>query len=986
MARALKLPASLAGAVLLLTGSAPAQAATLRGFAVDESLKGPALLGEALGAAIVRGEDVPALARIVLERAELEPSPGRFAFDALDQRLQGYAQQGVPVVVALRGGLPGADATEPWRAFWRALAQRYPGRIKAYELGESSELPLSASDHAFAFKLAAVEIRTADPDAVLVHGPLRGGDAGWLEKLYAEDVAAYVDAVSVSGREAPLAGALLALRAVVQREDPSASLFVSGLQLPGDAATAASELLFFLLSHEAGQVSLTSFDGPVQALAAALRPAAGLKDVWRAKLVTLDDKTAGLRLVLSGRDVTAELPHALYYNLETNGTLFVYKGAPGQRGELSVELQDATGLKPTFRDVLSGQAQTPTGRTWDQAARLTRLSVPLAERPRLIAFAYAGDTALSSQAEVTARTLPPVSEVVFKHQQAQSRLSLRIQDYAADARMESHFRPSATDPGFDVVTDNRFYSSKDGVEWEETSFMLNGTKWGAKRPPFPLLQPEKVLSLPLDLRLSKDYQYRLEGIEKVGSVDCYAVRFDPLQGTRSLFRGTVWIDTESFLKLKVQTTQTNLQAPVLASEEVQFFGPVATSDGGSVSLLSRFVTRQTMLIAGRSLLVERQVTFSNFSVNSPDFSERRAASRAGNGVMFKDTDKGLRYFVKKGGTRVVEERATTNAKALAVGTLIDPSYDFPLPILGVNYLDFDFLGKDNQLALLFGGIFALANVQRPKALFGKVDASVDLFAIAVPVNDQTYDSVGELKGQRVRDHPGALGLNLGWQLGPFHKLTGAYQLRFDGYGRAEETSAQFLAPPSTATNGFGLGYEFRKGGYTFQALGYHYRRARWRPWGDQLAYSQDQQNYEKYSANLSKDFHIKAIHKIHLNLAYFSGRDLDRFSVYQSGLFEENRIHGVPAAGARFGELAMFRGSYSFNVFDIYRADLFVDQALGREPRQTEWQPLTGLGLGFNFRGPKGTLLRGELGKSFVPERYRGSGSFVAQIMVLKPL
>ena len=86
-----------------------------------------------------------------------------------------------------------------------------------------------------------------------------------------------------------------------------------------------------------------------------------------------------------------------------------------------------------------------------------------------------------------------------------------------------------TDPGYDVVTDNRYYVAGDGIEWEELSFSVNGSKWGADRPPFPLLQAEKVLSLPLQLRFGDDYRYRLEGTERVGEYDCYVVRFDPAE-------------------------------------------------------------------------------------------------------------------------------------------------------------------------------------------------------------------------------------------------------------------------------------------------------------------------------------------------------------------------------------------------------------------------------------------------------------------------
>ena len=110
--------------------------------------------------------------------------------------------------------------------------------------------------------------------------------------------------------------------------------------------------------------------------------------------------------------------------------------------------------------------------------------------------------------------------------------------------------------------------------------------------------------------------------------------------------------------------------------------------------------------------------------------------------------------------------------------------------------------------------------------------------------------------------------------------------------------------------------------------------------------------------------------------------------MYQFGFFDENRIHGVPSAGVRFGELAMLRTGYSFNLFDLYRVDLFLEQAIGKDPdvATTQWRGVTGLGLGLNLRAPFGTLLRADLGKSFLPSLYSGSGSFVAQIMVLKPI
>jgi hypothetical protein len=86
-------------------------------------------------------------------------------------------------------------------------------------------------------------------------------------------------------------------------------------------------------------------------------------------------------------------------------------------------------------------------------------------------------------------------------------------------------------------------------------------------------------------------------------------------------------------------------------------------------------------------------------------------------------------------------------------------------------------------------------------------------------------------------------------------------------------------------------------------------------------------------------------------------------------------------------ELAMVRGSYSFNLFEQYRFDLFLEQAMGIDrERQTDWERITGLGVAFNVKAPWNTILRVDAGKSFLPPRYRPTGSTVVQVLLLKPL
>ena len=104
-------------------------------------------------------------------------------------------------------------------------------------------------------------------------------------------------------------------------------------------------------------------------------------------------------------------------------------------------------------------------------------------------------------------------------------------------------------------------------------------------------------------------------------------------------------------------------------------------------------------------------------------------------------------------------------------------------------------------------------------------------------------------------------------------------------------------------------------------------------------------------------------------------------------MFDDTRIHGVPASGVRFGELAMARGSYSLNIFEQYRLDLFVDQAWGRDDRgHGAWDPIPGSAWRVNLRAPWNTILRADFGKSVLPARYDTLGSTTLQILLLKPL
>jgi hypothetical protein len=205
--------------------------------------------------------------------------------------------------------------------------------------------------------------------------------------------------------------------------------------------------------------------------------------------------------------------------------------------------------------------------------------------------------------------------------------------------------------------------------------------------------------------------------------------------------------------------------------------------------------------------------------------------------------------------------------------------------------------------------------------------------------------------------------------------------------RDTTTSETFERPASTLTNGIGGAWEYSRAGYTVALNAAWFTRARWRPWGDPAdgTLASTSRDYAKYSASISRDFLLNIFQKFNVNAAWFGGRDLDRFVRYQFGLFDTTRLHGVPAA-ARFGELAMARGSYSVNVFDQYRLDLFLEHGWGRDERGQPWSRIPAVGGAFNLPGPWNTIVRADVGHSWLPDRYTTLGSTTLQIMLLKPL
>ena len=978
LAIALTLAASVAWAQ-------PTPAAALKGrIGIDERLDGPAVAVPALERARVATSDLPIFVRLTVPLDTLQrASMGDWS--ALDERIDAYKQRSIPVLLAIgtpAGTLPTADTLTP---IMRAAAQHLRGRVVGYQLDVAGGPPPDPKQYAFLLKLAAVQIRAIDGDVVIAQATARSADTDWLTALYADGIAPYVDLAPIAAPSGPPADAS-AIEGLITHNDPSVSLLWIGTPLGSEPGRSAERMLTAVLSQIGEHDTLgTTFSGSADVLAPALTAAVQLKDLLAGDLLTVEDRSLSLAIRANGQDVTTNVKHRVFYNVSSGGTYLVYRGGDAAGDRLAFELVDQSGRAPVLRDPLRRDSAPVQGWSWDPATKVSRMTARTSPTPLVLDFNFGAPNAFVSRAEVSGTLALSVEEIVARHQQAQATQANAFKTFIAAQKTELHFRlPTQV---FDIVSDNRFFFAPDSVEWEELTFSVNGAKWGPDHPGLPLLQAEKVLTLPLDLRLTADYRYRLEGMGTVGERRCYVVAFEPTDPDQARYRGRVWIDAGNFLRIKVQSVQTNLEGLIVSNEETALYEPVPAPRGGApIFLPARVSNKQILLIAGQNLLLEKEQWFSDFRIDSPAFETDRQQARASDHVMFRDTDAGVRYLVKRGAERVVSNSIRTTSKALAMGTTIDPAFAFPLPILGLNYLNFDVKGSGNQLAMLFAGVFILGNFQAPQLGSTPFDASVDFYGIAVPGTDIRFGTAGERIDERVLSIPMSTGANIGYQFTPFQKVKAGYALRYDAYFHAPDAE-DFVIPSNTATHGLTLGYEYSRHGYRLGGSAGFFRRSSWAPWGGAGDFSPDQQTYRRHSLGAAKDFLFGPFQSVHIGAAWYGGARLDRFSMYQFGLFDEVRMHGVPAAGIRFPELVLFRGSYSFNIFGIYRLDLFVDHARGRDPNdRSTWRPVTGTGVAVTLKTPWNTMFTADIGKSVIPDIYRGTGSVVLQFMLLKPL
>ncbi|MGE5278749.1 MAG: hypothetical protein ACM3SU_17300 [Acidobacteriota bacterium] len=595
-----------------------------------------------------------------------------------------------------------------------------------------------------------------------------------------------------------------------------------------------------------------------------------------------------------------------------------------------------------------------------------------------------------AEVEVGAERRLTAEEIIARERAWDAGQREKTKTFIADLKTSLRFRVADVNETFDLTIRGPFYFERGGSpDWSWHEFYLNGVRWkGRTLPKLPILQPEKVTTLPLDIRLTEDYAYALKGVTRLSGRRAYEIAFTPKAsvGEKPIYHGTAWIDAETFALLRRDSVQENLKGETLSNVQSEIYRPVPGRP--DVVLPLQIKGQQVFSTAGRTTAIERDAVMSDVRVNPPDFAARRAAEYSSQSQMIRDTPGGLRYLMPdpaRPGERVVEEKVSRKSTFGLLGGFYDNSLDYPIPLLGIQHFNFDLWGKGKQISLFFGGALLTLNYTDPAFAGSRLDLGADLFAVAFAFGDVPYRNGNEITGEKIKHLPAVFQANVGYPLGPYLKASLGLFSKWDNYQRDKDTQADFVTPVDTFTNGAEARLVANVSGFNATLTGSYASRASWPFWGlpDNPDYSPSKKDYWKYSLSLSKDQYFSGFRKLHVSVTYLGGTDLDRFSKYEFGTFSGHAIHGYQSGSLRSQDALLMNVSYGLNIENIIRFEGFYDQALLRDDFSGFHDTyFSGAGLIASLNGPwQNSLFRGEIG---IPVVGHGVHGVVVALTVLK--
>jgi hypothetical protein len=901
--------------------------------------------------------------RIAAERAGAPCPPGRI-LGLLPLNPETPAAGGADRCIALLAIRDVSDAALDEAIATAARWPRLAGAIVAFQKLPDPSDPEFALRVPFAIKKLASAVRAASPDAEVGFDLTAAAPAGADLTLADEGLGPYADALVLRAGRGRVTGTEIRARwLLAPLQDASAAgdvirLLQSGLAPPASVAVLG---LLATAEHRTGATESKSLER--------------LQAYWT-KDISIDPTPTraqgpggGFLEVLRFYDAKAFQPVLL---LADAAGRFEIELSGGPYGKASVENLE-TGAKRDF-----------------DLAGAKSLALDLSRGPLAVRLSPAGRGETKTAVEVGATRGLTAEEVVARQRVWEAGQREKVKAFVARMKTSLRFRIAEVNETFDLTIQGPLFVRRgEPADWAWHEFYLNGVKWkGATLPKIPILQPEKVTTLPLDIRLTEDYDYALRGETTIAGRRAYHIVFTPKQslGDKPIYRGSAWIDSETFGLLRRESIQLNLKGETLSNVQTEFYRAVRGRPDVILPLEIR--GEQVFSTAGRTTAIERDVRMTEVQIDPADFDAQRHAAYASERQMVRDTDKGLRYLIPdpaKAGERIVEENINKKSLFGLLGTFYDPSVGYPVPLAGVQYFDFDLWKKGKQLSVFFGGALLTANYTDPALAGSRFDLGVDLFGTAIPFGDASYRNGKEVKAEKIKNLTAIGQLNVGRPIGPYLKASVGVFSKWNDFQRDQDTGHAFVTPSDTLTNGAELRLVANFQGFNARAgLSYSHRDT-WEPWGDPATseYDPRQRNYWKYTFAISKDQYFPGFRKLHVELSYLDGSRLDRFSRYEFGAFSGNPVHGFKSGSLRTERAFLATVSYGLNIENIIRFEGFYDQVIADDKVSGFHNAyFSGAGLLASLNGPiKNSLLRCEIG---VPVVRHGVNGFVVNALLLK--
>ena len=583
-----------------------------------------------------------------------------------------------------------------------------------------------------------------------------------------------------------------------------------------------------------------------------------------------------------------------------------------------------------------------------------------------------------------------VDEIVARHQAAAARQAATVHDVISSGTLTLSFEAPGFSAPVSISSDTTIFSTRDTTEIEQRAIRVNGIEFsGRALPRLPIIEPERVASPPLAIELTNRYRYRLAGRDTIAGTPCFVVAFEPDPGRAAtgqpLFRGQAWIAMDSFAMLKVAAAQTGLRGAIVSSEQVDEFRPVSPG----IWLLARSDVRQMYEGAAHRTPIHRVLAIARTEVNPPDFNDRRTRAYAEAPVMLRDTPQGYRYLKKETapGKAAPDIAGRANrVRTLIGGVIIDPNISVPLPFAGLCYVDFDLFKTGTQFNGFFGGTYGQLAFSVPSLAGSRWQLAGRAFGIASSYNDRAFVNGREIYEEDIRQRPAAASVWLLRPLTPRISVRAGYDLDYTHLTRGDQTAPDFLVPADQIVHGARISLDGQRAGWNGSIWWNPARRSGWHAWGRRPDdYDSGQRDFQRYGATLARSAVLTPRLVARAEAAWMAGRDLDRFSRYSFGTFD-NRLRGYPSALIRYDRGGVVRTALAWGAAKLVRMDGFVDTAWVHDPGFGRGlRNYTGVGGAVEAPAPFGTLLALEWGYGFKGVNTNGSlGTQVFRISGVK--